>query len=75
MSVRSFGISEGNIIGGEKKENPQIMCLIVNTCREAAHVMVSASKWGLGSEAWAASLVFRVRVVLECPEDNLRELM
>ena len=59
-----------------KKENPQNMCLTASTCGEVAHVMVSASsKWGLGSEARAASLVFRVRIGLECPEDNLRELM
>ena len=75
MSVGSFGISEGNITG-EEKENPQNMCLTANTCGEAAHVMVSASsKWGLGSEAWAVSLFFRVRIGLQCPEDNLRELM
>ena len=35
----------------------------------------TSSGWGLGREVWAASLVLRVRIRLECPEDNLRELM
>ena len=43
---------------------------------EGAQMFVSTtSKLGLDREVWAASLVLRVRTGLECPEDNLRELM
>ena len=35
----------------------------------------TTSELGLDREVWAASLVLRVRTGLECPEDNLRELM
>ena len=38
-------------------------------------MLVSAhSEWVLGAEAWAASLVLRVRTDIECPEDTLRGL-
>ena len=35
----------------------------------------ASSKWGLGTEARAASLILRIRTEQECPEDNLRGLM
>ena len=35
---------------------------------------MARSKWGLGREAWAASLVLRVKTKLECPENNMRGL-
>ena len=48
----------------------------MNICGEAAQKFTSgSSEWGLGREAWADSSVLRVRTRLECPEDNLRELM
>ena len=49
------------------------MCPRVTPSREAAQMPESTtSKWGLGSEAWAALL--RVRTGPECPKGNLREL-
>ena len=70
----SFGISEGNITGREKKnKNPQITCLTTTPSREVAQTLTSAtSKRGLNREAQASLL--RVRTRPECPEDNLREL-
>ena len=74
-SVGSFGVSEGNITGREKKKkkNPQITCLTATPSGEIAQKLVSAtSKRGLNREVRAALL--RVRTWPECPEDNLREL-
>ena len=52
------------------------MFLTATTSREVSQMLVSASsEWELGREAWAVSLAFRVRTWIECPEDNLRELM
>ena len=56
------------------------MHLTVMTSREVARMLVSAtSEWGLGKEAWAASLALRIRTGLNVNhfivEDTLRELM
>ena len=52
------------------------MSLTATTSGEAAQTLAStSSEWGLGREARAASLVFRVKIRLECPEDNLMGLM
>ena len=77
MYMRSFGISEGNITGRKNKQkNQQNMHLITIANREVAQTLLSTtSKWGMGSEVWAPSSVFRVRTSLECLENNLRELM
>ena len=75
-SVGNFGISEGNITGRKKKKNPQEKRLTTTASGEETQMLVTAtSKLGLGREVWAASLVLRVRIGPECPEDNLRELM
>ena len=43
---------------------------------EVSQMLASAtSKWELDREAWAASLVLRIRTGPECPEDNLMELV
>ena len=69
-SVGSFGISEGNITGRGRKQNPQITCLTATPSGEVAQMLVSTtSKPGLNREAWAALLR-----VSNCPEGNLREL-
>ena len=68
VSVGSFGISEGNITGGKKKKQKQDMCLTTTTSGETAQTLKSASsEWELDREAWAASLILRVRTRLECP--------
>ena len=55
--------------------NTQNKWLNTTASREVAQILTSAtSKWGLGREVQAASLVCRVRTVSECREDNLREL-
>ena len=52
------------------------MHLTATASGEAAQMLVMArSKWGLGREAWATSLVLRVGTRLECPENNMRGLM
>ena len=44
--------------------------------REVAQTLLSiTSELGLGREARTASPFLRVRTRLECPENNLRELM
>ena len=44
--------------------------------REVAQTLLSiTSESGLGREAQTASPFLRVRTRLECPENNLRELM
>jgi len=51
------------------------MHLTTNTCREEVQTFMSTSnEWGMGREAWAASLVLRLRTGPECPEYKLREL-
>ena len=51
------------------------MRLTATPSKEVAQTLASAThEWGLDREAWAASLVLRVRTGPECPEDNLREL-
>ena len=51
------------------------MCLTATISREVAQSLTSTSSdWGLGREAWAASLVLRVRTGLEFPEENLSRL-
>jgi hypothetical protein len=58
--------------------NPQSMHLTPTTSRdrEVAQTLLSiTSEWGLGREARTASPFLRVRTRLECPENNLRELM
>ena len=58
----------------KKKEKPQNTHLTTTVSGEVAQTLPSVtSKLGLGSEAWAASSVLRVRTRPECPEDNLRE--
>ena len=42
-SVGSFGISEGNITGREKKKNPQITHLTTTASGEVAQKLVSTS--------------------------------
>ena len=55
--------------------NTQNKWLNTTASREVAQMLMSAtSKWGLGREVQAASLVCRVRTGPECHEDNLREL-
>ena len=52
----SFGISEGNINGREKK-NPQITRLATTPTREVTQRLVStSSEQGLNREAWAACI-------------------
>ena len=41
----------------------------------AQRLVFTISEWGLGREVWAASFVLRESNRLECPEDNLREIM
>ena len=66
----SFGISEGNITGGE----PTDYAPTVTPSGEVVQMLASASsEWGLNTEAQAALL--RVRTGPECLEDKLRELM
>ena len=51
------------------------MHLTATASAGAAQMLAMArSKWGLGREAWAASLVLRVKTKLECPENNMRGL-
>ena len=58
------------------KQNPHRTCLNAITHGEMAQRLLStSSKWGLGREMRAASLVLRLRTGLGCPEDNLRGLM
>ena len=65
----SFGISEGNITKKEKNKKPQNTHLTATASGKVAQMLVSAtSKWGLGREAQAASLVLRARTRPECPE-------
>ena len=54
----SFGISEGNITGREKKKkNPQNTHLTTTVSGEVAQMLMSAtSEWGLDREARAACL-------------------
>ena len=71
----SFGISEGNITGREKRKNPQNMRLTATASREVTQrLMSTTSEQRLDREAQAASWVLRVRTRPECPEDHLREL-
>ena len=59
-SVGSFGISEGNVAGREKKKNPQNKnsFLTATASGEVAQVLEFAtSDWGLDREAWASHLV------------------
>ena len=52
------------------------MHLTTTTCRKVTQTLVPISReLGLGREAWAASLVLRVKTRFECPEDNLRGLI
>ena len=70
----SFGISESNITGEKKKQHRTHPT--ATTRRYAAQtVATTSSKWGLDTQAWAASLVLMVGTGLECPDDNLRALM
>ena len=60
----------------KKQKNPQNMHVTAASNGERAQMFVSTtSELGLDREVWAASLVLRVSTGLECPEDNLRELM
>ena len=51
-SVQSFGISEGNITGKEKKKkNPQNMHLTITPSGEVAQTLTSTtSRWGQDRE-------------------------
>ena len=52
------------------------MHLIITISGEVAQMLTSTTiEWGLDREAQAASSFLRVRTRLECPKDNLRELM
>ena len=54
-SVGSFGISEGNITGREKKKIPQSMRPTTTASRQVAQALVSAtSEQWLDREAWSA---------------------
>ena len=83
MSVGSFGISEGNMTRKKRTttaENThthtQSTHLTATASREVTQMLVLFTRqWGLGREVRATSSVLRVRTRLECPEDNLRELM
>ena len=62
----------------EKEKTLQNVQLTATTSRdrEVAQSLLSiTSEWGLGREARTASPFLRVRTRLECPENNLRELM
>ena len=64
-------------MGGKetKTKNSQNTCLTTTASKVVVQILTSAtSEQGLGREAWAASLVLRVRTRPECPEDNLKEL-
>ena len=67
----SFGISEGNITGREKKQNPQNMCLTVTSSSDACsrQQRVGVEQGGMGC------IILRVKTRLECPEDNLKGLI
>ena len=61
-----------------KKKTPQNMHLTTTTSevREVTQMLSSTtSKWGLGREAQAASLVLSLKTRPECPEGYLRKLM
>ena len=75
MSVRIFGISEGNITGGGVAgEAHRIHTKPQLPVEKWPRYCASAQQQvGLGKEVQAAS-VPRVRTGLECLEDNLREL-
>ena len=67
--------SQWGTLGQHNNNNKSLQnsCQMAITSGEAAHMLMSAhSEWGLGAEAWAASLVLRVRTDIECPEDTLR---
>ena len=58
------------------KQNPHRTHLTAITSGEMAQrLLFTNSKWGLGREMRAASLVLRLRTGFGCPEDNLRGLM
>ena len=62
----------------KKKKKTQNMRLTATTSgdREVAQRLTSdTSYWGLGTEAWAASTVLRVKTEREHLEDNWREIM
>jgi len=74
VSVGDFGISEGNI--NRKEKNLTEYVPNRNCQREVAQtLMFTTSELWLGREVRAASWILRVRTRLECPDDNLRELM
>ena len=57
----------------EKRKMPQNMHLTATARRVVAQMLTSATSHRLDREAWAASLVLRVRTRPECPEDYMRE--
>ena len=64
----SFGISEGNITGREKKKNPTEYTPNHNSqWRSSPDAHVCAGQGGMGC-------MLRVRTGPECPENNLKEL-
>ena len=70
----SFGISEGNITGREKKKKKtHNMYLSATPNGEVAKMLAYHQQAGLNWEARAALL--KVRAGPECPKDNLRDLM
>ena len=74
----SFGISEGNITGRKEHTQDTHLTTTTSTDGEVAQTLKSTTMsgvGGLGREAQTASLVLRVRIKLEGPDDNLRELL
>ena len=68
-SVRSFGISEGNTIGREKKKPTEY---VPNLWRSSLDARISHQR--VGPEQGGAGYILRVGTGPECPEDSLREL-
>ena len=79
--MESFGISKDNITGKKKKKKKTHHHRMQATLQLAAEKWLrcshpsTSSKWRLGAEAQAASLVLSVRTGHKCPEYNLRGIM
>ena len=68
----SFGISEGSINREKKKITTEFAPNGNYQWRSSSHAASACSECVLGVEAWASSLVLRVRTRVESPEDTLR---
>ena len=70
-SVRSFGISEGNITGRENTHTHNGHLSTTASGEVAQTLAFTTSQQGLNRDV---GCMLRVRMGTECPEDNLREL-